>query len=311
MVLPDYYKILQVPTTASSVEIKAAYRRLAKIYHPDKSSGYADEEKFKQIKEAYENLINPQKRARYDARRNRAISFSSPSSSQEKKQTKKNYNFTEEEAKRRQYYQQHYKKAQASTSKSKAPAPPQPQQNELKYILISVPVAVALLLLIIRIYEKPSNEKINLVKKDTTTLVRSDINTPESPYKSAFGKVSSDTNSRGVIKLINRSGYDAVVFLANDSGKVKRHHFIADNYELFAEDLLPDAYRVYYWLGNGFSYRSFLFDTLMGNFYETQSIDSSKETINLSASKNDTFTFYLQNNKKKDTLLLKRIFSKR
>ena len=119
MSLPDYYKILQVSTTASSAEIKAAYRRLAKIYHPDKSSGYADEEKFKQIKEAYETLINPQKRARYDGRRNRAAPFSSPTPGQEKKQAKKTYSFTEEEAKRRQYYQHHYKKKQTTTARSK------------------------------------------------------------------------------------------------------------------------------------------------------------------------------------------------
>ena len=80
MSLPDYYQQLQVSATASGAEIKAAYRRLAKQYHPDKNFGvYAAEEKFKQIKEAYETLINPSKRRRYDEKRNRSISVNTTS----------------------------------------------------------------------------------------------------------------------------------------------------------------------------------------------------------------------------------------
>ncbi len=63
----DYYKILGVSKGASEAEIKAAYRKLAKQYHPDKNPGdKKSEEKFKEINEAKEVLGDPQKRAKYD-----------------------------------------------------------------------------------------------------------------------------------------------------------------------------------------------------------------------------------------------------
>ncbi|KAJ5385178.1 Tetratricopeptide-like helical [Penicillium concentricum] len=63
----DYYKILGVDKDASDQEIKKAYRKLAIVYHPDKNrDGAAGDEKFKEIGEAYENLIDPQKRAAFD-----------------------------------------------------------------------------------------------------------------------------------------------------------------------------------------------------------------------------------------------------
>lgn len=63
----DYYKILGVGENASQDEIKKAYRKLAKEYHPDKRAGDKNaEEKFKDISDAYSILGNPEKRKKYD-----------------------------------------------------------------------------------------------------------------------------------------------------------------------------------------------------------------------------------------------------
>ncbi len=66
MAKKDYYEVLGVGRDASEEEIKKAFRKLARKYHPDVNKDKDAAEKFKEINEAYEVLRDPEKRARYD-----------------------------------------------------------------------------------------------------------------------------------------------------------------------------------------------------------------------------------------------------
>ena len=63
----DYYKTLGVSRTASEDDVRKAFRKLAREYHPDVAKDKSKaEEKFKEVNEAYEVLSDPEKRKKYD-----------------------------------------------------------------------------------------------------------------------------------------------------------------------------------------------------------------------------------------------------
>src|SRR5829696_306113 len=62
----DYYKVLGVDKKASQEDIKKAYRKLARKYHPDTNKEPGAEDRFKRISEAYDTLSDPEKRKKYD-----------------------------------------------------------------------------------------------------------------------------------------------------------------------------------------------------------------------------------------------------
>ena len=64
--LKDYYRILQVEPRSGPKTIRAAYRRLSKLYHPDAGSPFLSTQEMQEINEAYGVLSNPVRRLRYD-----------------------------------------------------------------------------------------------------------------------------------------------------------------------------------------------------------------------------------------------------
>ena|GEM_PF-747847 len=299
----DYYQILQISPTATNAEIKTAYRKLAKLFHPDKNPGA--EEKFKLIKEAYETLINTARRNKYDLKRNYGIAFQTPKTEPVKKQ--KTYTFNEPDLKHRQYYQTHYK-TKTTDYTSQKPVGVKTNYKELTYILISIPAAIALLLILVNIYQIPKSDKT----KSNATKIVSDIKTSESPYQASFGKNKFDTLSKSYIKIINQSPNDVIVFLRNDSGKVIRHHFIEHNYQLYMEQLPVGLYNLYYYAGNGFTNSQYLFGNIIGNYSKALSTDSFAQTIKIVDAKRDSFMVAIPKKETKnlDTLLLKRLFKR-
>src|SRR3954465_4866686 len=79
MATKDFYKTLGVAEKASADEIKKAYRKLAKKYHPDVTGGdKAKEAKFKEISEAYDVLSDDKKRKEYEAARRNPFAGARP-----------------------------------------------------------------------------------------------------------------------------------------------------------------------------------------------------------------------------------------
>lgn len=88
--MKDYYRILQITPDATQEEIKRAYRRLAKVYHPDVVAGTKEEVSIHEINEAYRTLGNVQKRTNYDWIRTNRSSAEAEMAAEENRQTRFN-----------------------------------------------------------------------------------------------------------------------------------------------------------------------------------------------------------------------------
>lgn len=245
MVLANYYEILGLHTGASPAEIKSAFRRLAKIYHPDKNTG--GKEQFAIILKAYETLSDYNLKSSYDYRLNYNISinYSSPSKSKDTK----TWTFDEKELKRRKYYDEHIKKYAKTKAAYQQTNENKNNYNEFKYILFATPIAVALLLLILYI-ASPSHSKLqnHSSAKQTNEQEKSTLAMGDSPYSNYFGGNKYDTASKLSLTIKNNTGAELIICLFNKQ-KFIRSCYIDKGYYVELLELPKDSVTIRYCSG--------------------------------------------------------------
>ena len=237
--MADYYSILGVSKTANDNEIKAAFRRLAMIYHPDKNPNNPDARLvFENVLKAYNTLIHPSSRRRYDQRTSDATHISK--TQHNKRKTQKEWSFTEEEMQRRQYYEKYYKAKQQEKARQQT-APPK-AHSDYKYILFATPIAVGLLMLIISMFTKtPKTVPLPPHKEDIKTeetlpvpveIPEGQLATGRTPYSGYFGGVRT-FSTHNTLVINNTTDYDAVIVLFDkETNHYLQHAYLQASYSI-------------------------------------------------------------------------------
>lgn len=233
--MTNYYDILGVKNNAGQAEIKTAFRRLAKQYHPDKNP--EGRERFSIILKAYETLCDPVLKSAYDYKLNYHLgqSRATPPKAQQEAATK-NWRFDEKEMKRRQYFNEHYKKGSKTTAEYVAEVESKSSYNEYKYILFATPIAVALFLLIMHLAMPDQSQlakgEIGSHEPAAQTSTVSQLSMGDMPYSTHFGGARYDPAFQRQLTVENRTGKEAIVCLFTETAFV-RSFYIRKGY--FAE----------------------------------------------------------------------------
>lgn len=217
--MTNYYDILGVKATATSSEIKTAFRILAKLYHPDLNP--TGQEEFKKILRAYETLINPGRKSSYDLK----LKYHQTSAHANQHSKTKHWSFDEKELKRRQYYNEHIKKYEKVKKTKQEHANLKKNYNEYKYILYATPIAVLLFLLVIN-FATPSHK--TLPEKNTEGK-NSELKMGDEPYRDYFGAGRHTIENGKTLSIKNNSASDIIVCLFSQNSFV-RSCFIKDNF---------------------------------------------------------------------------------
>jgi curved DNA-binding protein CbpA len=245
--LQSYYDILGVSRTAGDLEIKTAFRRLAKLYHPDKNPNGKDQ--FEKVLVAYEVLIDPTRRSQYDLKLKygNAENFISKKSGATK--TQKEWGYSEEELKRRQYFQEHYKKEYERFSKSVHV--PKKTYNEYKYILFAVPLAVGLFMFVINGVEKNRAEESRKARLSMKPESKKDeLHYTADPYSAYFGKPTYDIKTNRTLVIKNASSKDLVVALFDEKNKFVRSTAIKSGFHTEISQLPAKELNIRFVSGN-------------------------------------------------------------
>jgi curved DNA-binding protein CbpA len=223
--MADYYSILGLTKTATDIEIKTAFRKLAKIYHPDKNPNDPNAKTvFEQILRAYTTLINHHSRKRYD---NSQFTETKPKvrTNNPRTQGQKEWTTTDEDTKRREYYKNHYtlvkNKATYSSSSPKTP------YSDYKYVLFATPIAVGLLMLIISLFSSEP-KTVAVSQKSAATETKKTIvqlTNGNKPYRTLFGEEKT-FSTKNNLQINNSSSFDAVIVVFDK----KTNHYLQHTY---------------------------------------------------------------------------------
>ncbi len=227
----NYYRILEVSENAGFEEIKAAYRRLAKKYHPDKHFGDKHyEELFKEIQIAYSVLSDPGKRRRYDVKlKYGSTRTSSPRQPQPRPRPE----------------QQRPKRPKPASSRK-----PPPETHEGKFIAFSFVAALGLLYLMILFSEEKTEPKL---KGMVVSRPQQVAEQPAPPKKEKINTLPTDTTlgmnvydplSNNSLKIVNSLSLETIVCVvqAKAPHKVIRNCFFSYGDQGEIKNIPPGKY---------------------------------------------------------------------
>lgn len=224
--MKDYYRILGVPENATEQEIKLAYRRLAKRYHPDVNAGAKGaEERFKEIAEAYDTLSDFSLRKAYDQKRSYRgfysgdISFFTSEKSAEKK-----------DPRRKEYAPEDLARARAR-HKSRVTA----HMQKRRKLLYGMGITFILFLVGAAFFEswidkqREEQSKIMAIamaekRRKMDQARKLTIENMDSPYDSLFGAGKYIWPTPNEIVVYN-SKSDAIICLVDSAGRTIRNEF--------------------------------------------------------------------------------------
>jgi len=253
--LQNYYTILGISNFASQAEVKNAFRRMAKLYHPDVNP--AGQEQFKLIAKAYGVLSESYQKSQYDYRLKQYLNVASQKTTTTKQTTTKTYEFTEQELKRRQYYQEHYKKQYEESKNKQYTTQHKSSNNEFKSILVATPLAVFLVMIILNVWStKPDITVVPYkeeVPKKEIVIEKKNIATGDTPYRDYLGGFKEDTLAKRSLMFKNMSGNDMIIFLFSKNEFI-RSCYVEHGYEINLQMLPKELSKIRIMLGKNFEY---------------------------------------------------------
>lgn len=250
MTVRDFYRILGIPDNATAADIKSAYRRLAKQYHPDLNPGSRNsEEKFKEILDAYTVLSDEELRAQYDRKRRSGISSAAYSAPPHNPGDKKR------EAQRKEYPPE-YMEMMRQRNRTRVVK----QINRRKKILRGMVITFALYLIGAAVFEgwiarKRERETAAIDQRVRESLVHDSIigtdviQNLDSPYDSIFGPAQTTWLSPNQLVVINPFTDAVICLVRNETGQTIRNEFIHSRTSFIMKEIPNGNYHVKVYAG--------------------------------------------------------------